>query len=604
MLKNKLLKTGMVLTVAAILSSCGGTPETSSQEIKDSYEFIYNVNYDGGSNRTISVKHGQKATYWNAKRSGYSLNNWFEDSKLEKKFDFNSSITAETIIFAKWDENVVKTPVTVTFNFNYEGSALPSQVTGYKGEKLSSSLVPNPRRLGYEVEGWYLESACSNKFDFSTVTLNGDLTLFANYTEIAKFDKDENGDIIFNNVSINYAINDSWVLNGNDSLLTNVVKGFNQKYSGKIKVNIVDNTTTDNSLIDVKSHQTNIINRSGDYYSMSDVLSLAGLSFNTADYDKGQIADCYQTGKLSSYPLGSYVPNIVFNVELMKKYSPAYANESKTPSTYAEFQTLLTAAKDDGKTTMIVGNDWPWLENGCNLPWSQNDIMKYSFDETTGKHTTEWSTEAGQARALAAAKTIYDTWNPNSILGAKASFGDSWSPETWTGVKTGTALFGLSSIMNNSLSALEDGKTAIIPANQLFNATNQKNSKTFVGNYSVGITSHELGEDYYKVAASGVFADFLAKNFKAIGDAGLYPASKTIEAGAFATSTSTLAKVLRASGTQEDFITLPGHSSEYQLFNDDKCKTVSSIIELQSWDEALVLETIKAEGESIGSLIA
>lgn len=586
-------------TPAASANPASSQP-ASSVAPKDAYSFVYDVNYEGGTNRTISVKSGQKASYWNAKRTNYELVNWYTAKDFATPYDFNTSVSADTTVFASWKEKTVDVPVTVTFNFNYDGAGAPTTATGYVGKTLAASLAPDPKRLGYSVEGWYLEAACTTKFNFDADLLTADLTLYAKYTSSVDFQYDSDGNIIFDNVAINLAVNDNWVVGGSSSAGA-IVKAFNVKYRNKIAVTIVDNSTTDNSLIDVKFHQTNVINRSGDYYRMADVLNLAKVTFNKDDYYADQIADCYKNGILNSYPLCSIVPGLVYNKALMAKYSTAYAADGTLPKTYAEFHTVMEAAKNDGKYSIITDRDWPWFEGASNLPWSQNDMMLYDYSAEKGYYT-KWADSANMATAVSACKSLYDTFNTHSTVGSAVTVGDAWSADTWNQVKTGAGLFALTSISSRLDAAYDSSTTGIMPVTNFFNITNSTNSKNFIGNYSIGVTSHD-NENYYKVAAAGVFADFVAKNWKTIGDCGVYPASKTIQQGEFAASTNVYAVHQRLLGDPASFITLPGHASEFTILNDDKSGNVSYLLSLDSWSESDIENFVNSVADSVKGLI-
>lgn len=600
-LMNKMACVGL-LASALTLTGCGGeVSSVSSSESKTAFDFVYNVNYEGGSNRTVTIKKDQKASYWNAKRTGYELQNWFTTKDLDTAYDFNTSVTADTTIYAAWKIVENKEPVIVSFDYNYEGSPMAAQVTGYKGKTLEASLAPDPKRLGYSVEGWYLEKTLLTKFVFGSDLLQDDLTLYAKYTSSAAFNRDEEGNIIYDGVALNLAVNDNWCIGGEGSV-SSLVKAFNIKYRGQIAITVVDNSVTDNSLVDVKLHQSNVVNRSGDYYSMADVLNLAGLSFDATDYYADQIADCYINGVLKTYPLGSYVPELVYNKALMAKAYPAYAVDGTLPSTYEEFQTAMKGAIAENKLAIVAGNGWDWMENASNLCWSQNDAMMYDFDKETGKYDTDWSTEAGAARALTAAKSMYEMFNPHSEIGAHSSLGDSWANETWDKVKTGDSLFALPSIISRVNASYDSATTGLMPVTNLFNLSGTGDTKNFVGNYSIGVTSHE-SDDLYKIAAAGVFSDFLAKNWKNIGDTGLYPASKTIQAGSFASSTSHYATMIREAGDPSLFVTLPGHSAEYTIFNDDKSANISYINSLDSWVEKDMIDYVASVADSVKGMV-
>lgn len=70
---------------------------------------------------------------------------------------------------------------TVTFNANGHGTA-PAAQTVESGSKATEPTAPVAD--GYMFGGWYKESSCTNKWDFSTA-VTSDITLYAKWTEVS-----------------------------------------------------------------------------------------------------------------------------------------------------------------------------------------------------------------------------------------------------------------------------------------------------------------------------------------------------------------------------------------------------------------------------------
>ena len=105
---------------------------------------------------------------------GYNFVGWYKDAGYSTKYDFNSAITADTTIYAKWE---IKT-YTVTFNSN-GGSSVASYQRIPHGSKIDA---PNaPAKSGYEFWGWCEDSACLSKFDFLNDTVTSNITLYAEW---------------------------------------------------------------------------------------------------------------------------------------------------------------------------------------------------------------------------------------------------------------------------------------------------------------------------------------------------------------------------------------------------------------------------------------
>ena len=80
-----------------------------------------------------------------------------------------------------WTTYSVTTSYTVTFHANGHGTAPVSQTVN-SGETVTEPTAPT--ETGYTFGGWYTDSACTNKYNFSTaVTAN--ITLYAKWTAIS-----------------------------------------------------------------------------------------------------------------------------------------------------------------------------------------------------------------------------------------------------------------------------------------------------------------------------------------------------------------------------------------------------------------------------------
>lgn len=590
------------LVMLSLLASCGGNKETK----KDKYSFTYDLNYEGApANRVVEIKANSRAGYWNAKRSGYTLDNWYTTKELDVAFDFKTLINKDTIVYAKWTKEVVKVPVSITFDYNY-GDRVPTVVTGYKGETLSKDYAPNPDRLGFDVEGWYFDKEFTNQFKFNETILESDITLYAKYADVSNFTYDGEGNIVFNNVSFNLAINDSWVLS--ESFVKSLANKFNLAYKGKIKVNIITQATDNNNIITAKFHQTNIFNRSGDYHSIEDVLNLARVTFDKTQFYTDAINDCYYEGKLKSYPVAHIVPALVVNKNKLSQYFEPYKNEDKLPESNQDIIGALKAfAKAENKPALVTDDDWVFNENAANLPWSQNDAMLYKYDSATRKYYNDFVDANGNVsqNALNAVKSILDVFSSEgAIKGERNGMYGSGINEAYAKVKSGETLMGLASIPETVSFASDINNTLVMPVTNLFNVGNVTNTKNFIGNYSFGVTSSGP-DDLYKKAAAGVFIDWFSKNAEKISDLGLVPARKSVFEGYFQTSTNTTSIRTRSLvGDPNKLITLPGTWSEWSIFNNKDNQYLQSIIDLGTYDEELAKSFLIMLSESINGLLS
>ncbi len=69
---------------------------------------------------------------------------------------------------------------TVTFDVQGHGVAPKTQAVDAGGHAAAPKA---PAESGWTFEGWYKEAGCSNKYDFATETVTGNITLYAKWTE-------------------------------------------------------------------------------------------------------------------------------------------------------------------------------------------------------------------------------------------------------------------------------------------------------------------------------------------------------------------------------------------------------------------------------------
>lgn len=147
------------------------TKPVGGDEEKTKYTVTFNS--DGGSDVvTQNVTEGNKATTpTKPTKKGYTFKGWYLNNI---EYDFNSPITSNVELIAKWEKEVV-VKYTVTFDSN-GGSAVSSQsvISGNK-----ATVPTKPTRSGYTFKGWYL----------NTVSYNFNNSVTKNITLVAKWQK-------------------------------------------------------------------------------------------------------------------------------------------------------------------------------------------------------------------------------------------------------------------------------------------------------------------------------------------------------------------------------------------------------------------------------
>ena len=135
----------------------------------------YTVSFNTFSESTIeskTVKYNKTITAPTAPtKEGYIFDGWYSDENFVNKFNFNTPITSNTTLYAKW--NALQ--FNVTFNTN-GGNTINPLVVDYN-TVLNSLEVPTKK--GYTFEGWYTNSRLTSKYNHTPLTAN--ITLYAKW---------------------------------------------------------------------------------------------------------------------------------------------------------------------------------------------------------------------------------------------------------------------------------------------------------------------------------------------------------------------------------------------------------------------------------------
>lgn len=135
------------------------------------------VSYDQAYTLPTPTWTGHTFAGWYYNGTQYSSGTWtgLADITLTARWTTNDySITFDDIA-------EIITTATITYNYNYSGST-SSIVTLTNGQTLSRPT--NPTRSGYVFTGWYTNSSCTTRYEF-TGTITGDMTLYAGWTEMS-----------------------------------------------------------------------------------------------------------------------------------------------------------------------------------------------------------------------------------------------------------------------------------------------------------------------------------------------------------------------------------------------------------------------------------
>ena len=120
---------------------------------------------------------------------GYEFIGWYTTSDADTPFDFETIISENTILYAKWiKEGTEITKYTVTFDANLpdgvtaEVENMPNSITGIVSGSTVEAPEKEPVLDGYVFSGWYRDGE-SDAFDFNTEIVE-DVTLYAKWKEV------------------------------------------------------------------------------------------------------------------------------------------------------------------------------------------------------------------------------------------------------------------------------------------------------------------------------------------------------------------------------------------------------------------------------------
>ena len=108
-------------------------------------------------------------------REYYTFEGWYSDSDLTQEYDFNTPVTSDISIYAKWE--------IVTFNVEFVtngGTEVPSQTVEYGA---TVEKPDDPTKENYTFKGWFSDSGLTEKYDFAS-PVTSDLILYADWEEV------------------------------------------------------------------------------------------------------------------------------------------------------------------------------------------------------------------------------------------------------------------------------------------------------------------------------------------------------------------------------------------------------------------------------------
>ncbi|MFD2115211.1 InlB B-repeat-containing protein [Paenibacillus yanchengensis] len=139
----------------------------------------YTVSFqsNGGSGETAqTIAYDSKvAEPANPSKAGHAFAGWYTDSSLTTAWNFGTGLVkANMTLYAKWTANTY----TVSFQSN-GGSGETAQTIVYDSKVTEPA---NPSKAGHAFAGWYADSSFVTEWNFGTIPVKGNMTLYAKWT--------------------------------------------------------------------------------------------------------------------------------------------------------------------------------------------------------------------------------------------------------------------------------------------------------------------------------------------------------------------------------------------------------------------------------------
>ena len=539
-------------SAAGLLTACG--------QSDPKVEVIYHLNYNDAGERKVEIPTGTTAVDWNATRDGFKIKDWYTDKECKNEYDFSKKVTSKLNLYADW--TVYEGKVPVTFNYNYPGSRSSFTVSVDKYGTVAERYAPTAEdvnRLGMELNGWYKDAACTQKWNFSSDTADSEMTLYAGYTSKNTLPRDSEGNIKYENVQVNV-----WMDN-NSCRDTNIIKElaeeFNKEYAGKINVNATTELIAQSSFsIRMQSTPQKSVNEDT-YYSVTDIYAMADIDYSLDDWYEGAVRDSVYKGALTSVPMFASVPYVMYNKTLMQKY-----NGGNLPQNYSELSVLLKKAYEGEKSaagfkSFLTDVTWTFKEGTSAAAFLQNGAEYYYYDSDSLMYLNDWNKEDVQSGAQNALRNVYNLFS---------EYGDCHGGTTDTNklinsVKEGKSLMCLINYMWDYRPATEDSDIGIMPLSGLFaDGTDEASKRIPVS--TVGLAFYKAsGVSDLQLAAGAVFADYCSKHSEAFTKNCWYPVRKS--SCDTANFDAKYKHVLEQVGSPENFYTFSGYNNGKRIVN-------------------------------------
>ena len=146
----------------------------------------YTVTFDSKGGTEVepqTVNKDEKVTEPEAPtKSGYTFGGWYEEASCDTEYDFDTAVTSDFTLYAKWTANGGVETEKYTVTFDSKGGTKVASQTKKKNE-LAVEPKPAPTKTGFKFDGWY-DKATNKKFNFKTTKITKNIALYAKWIPI------------------------------------------------------------------------------------------------------------------------------------------------------------------------------------------------------------------------------------------------------------------------------------------------------------------------------------------------------------------------------------------------------------------------------------
>lgn len=156
------------------------TITVTSVSVSNSVQISFELNGGIGSFPTLTVDKNTVLTLTEVPvKDGFTFGGWYIDDELTLAYT-NQLVVDDMTLYAKWEEI---TTATATVNFDLQGGVgdFPDQIVNVGGYATRPS--EEPIKEGFIFLGWYTESQDGQPFDFETLTIYNNTTVYAHWED-------------------------------------------------------------------------------------------------------------------------------------------------------------------------------------------------------------------------------------------------------------------------------------------------------------------------------------------------------------------------------------------------------------------------------------